>query len=111
MVVRRSLHRLGYRYRPHRRDLPGTPDLAFIPKRKALFVNGCFGHWHSGCSRAKVPTVNREFGDVAEPDGSVPGQQLFDVRLGLGDGDPGLCCVYHWITSAVVLASPIIEVQ
>lgn len=61
MVVRRSLHHLGYRYRLHRRDLPGTPDLAFISKRKALFVNGCFWHLHAGCPRAKVPSSNREF--------------------------------------------------
>jgi DNA mismatch endonuclease (patch repair protein) len=61
MVVRRSLHQLGYRYRLHRRDLPGTPDLAFISKRKALFVNGCFWHMHAGCPRAKIPDSNREF--------------------------------------------------
>ena len=61
MVVRRALHRLGYRYRLHRRDLPGRPDLVFVSRRKALFVNGCFWHMHSGCARAGIPETNREF--------------------------------------------------
>ena len=61
MVVRRALHRLGYRYRLHRKDLPGRPDLAFVAKRKVLFINGCFWHLHDGCPRAKLPKSNRGF--------------------------------------------------
>ena len=61
MVVRRALHRLGYRYRLHRGDLPGRPDLAFVSKRKVLFINGCFWHLHDGCPRAKLPKSNRDF--------------------------------------------------
>ena len=61
MIVRRSLHRLGYRYRLHRADLPGSPDLVFVSRRKALFVNGCFWHAHEGCARARVPESNRDF--------------------------------------------------
>lgn len=61
MVLRRSLHKMGYRYRLHRADLPGTPDLTFVSRRKVLFVNGCFWHHHAGCSRAGIPTSNREF--------------------------------------------------
>ena len=59
--VRRLLHRLGYRFRLHRRDLPGTPDL-FLPKYQlAVFVHGCFWHGHDGCKRAKLPETRREF--------------------------------------------------
>jgi DNA mismatch endonuclease (patch repair protein) len=61
LVVRRMAHSLGYRYRLHRRDLPGTPDLAFISKRKAVFVNGCFWHLHEGCRLAKIPLTRRGY--------------------------------------------------
>lgn len=61
LVVRRSAHRLGYRYRLHQRDLPGTPDLVFSGRRKIIFVNGCFWHGH-GCARgARTPINNREY--------------------------------------------------
>ena len=61
MIVRRSLHRLGYRYRLHQADLPGKPDLVFACRRKVLFVNGCFWHVHEGCPRSRVPSSNRDF--------------------------------------------------
>jgi DNA mismatch endonuclease, patch repair protein len=55
IVVRRLVHRLGYRFRLHRRDLPGTPDLTFPRLRKVIFVHGCFWHRHKGCSRTTTP--------------------------------------------------------
>src|SRR5450631_804879 len=60
MAVRRLVHRLGYRYRLHRKDLPGKPDLVFGPKRKVLFVHGCFWHGHEleGCADARRPKSN-----------------------------------------------------
>ena len=61
MAVRQALYRLGYRYRLHRSDLPGKPDLAFASRRKVLFVNGCFWHMHSGCPRARIPQNNRTY--------------------------------------------------
>ena len=61
MTVRQALHRRGYRYRLHRKDLPGRPDLTFVAKRKVLFINGCFWHLHTGCPKAKIPETNREF--------------------------------------------------
>jgi DNA mismatch endonuclease (patch repair protein) len=61
MKVRRLLHGMGYRYRLHRADLPGRPDLVFPSKRKVVFVNGCFWHHHAGCGRASVPSANRDF--------------------------------------------------
>ena len=53
--VRRLVHGLGYRYRLHAKDLPGCPDLVFRPRRKVLFVHGCFWHRHEGCSRNRIP--------------------------------------------------------
>jgi hypothetical protein len=46
MAVRRLAHRLGYRYRLHRKDRPGKPDLVFGPTRKVIFIHGCFWRWH-----------------------------------------------------------------
>lgn len=53
--VRKLAHALGYRYRLHAKELPGKPDLVFRPRRKAIFVHGCFWHRHSGCSRCRTP--------------------------------------------------------
>lgn len=61
IIVRRLLHRLGYRFRLHRRDLPGTPDIVLPRHRKIVFVHGCFWHSHAGCSRSSLPDTNREF--------------------------------------------------
>lgn len=61
MIVRRLLHRIGYRYRLHRRDLPGTPDIVFPSKRKVIFVHGCFWHRHPGCRAASMPKTRPEF--------------------------------------------------
>jgi DNA mismatch endonuclease (patch repair protein) len=58
MIVRRLVHSLGYRYRLHRADLPGKPDLAFPSRRKAIFVHGCFWHGHSCARGARVPKTN-----------------------------------------------------
>ena len=61
LIVRRLVHRMGFRYRLHRKDLPGSPDLAFPGRKKAIFVHGCFWHGHSGCKRARIPQTNREY--------------------------------------------------
>lgn len=61
LLVRSLLHRLGYRFRLHRRDLPGKPDI-ILPKHKAVvFVHGCFWHRHSRCKYAYTPKSNLEF--------------------------------------------------
>jgi DNA mismatch endonuclease (patch repair protein) len=58
MVVRHLLYSLGIRYRLHRRELPGCPDLVFFSKRKVIFIHGCFWHGHQ-CSRgARTPKTN-----------------------------------------------------
>lgn len=61
MMVRRLVFGLGYRYRLHRKTLPGRPDLAFIAKQKAIFVNGCFWHGHDCPNGKRVPRTNTEF--------------------------------------------------
>ena len=61
MLVRRLVHGMGYGYRLHRRDLPGTPDLAFIGRRAVIFVHGCFWHRHEGCSMARLPKSREDF--------------------------------------------------
>ena len=61
MAVRRAAHALGLRFRLHRRDLPGTPDLVFPGRRTAIFVHGCFWHRHRGCRRATTPKSNTAF--------------------------------------------------
>jgi DNA mismatch endonuclease (patch repair protein) len=58
--IRSLVHKLGYRFRLHRKDLPGTPDLIFPKRRSAVFINGCFWHGHN-CSKAKLPASNRIF--------------------------------------------------
>ena len=55
ITVRRMLHAMGYRFRLHRRDLPGTPDIVLPGRRKVIQVNGCFWHQHEGCRRATLP--------------------------------------------------------
>jgi len=57
MAVRQLAHRMGYRYRLHRRDLPGNPDLVFVARRKVVFVHGCFWHSH-GCHLTRLPRAN-----------------------------------------------------
>jgi DNA mismatch endonuclease (patch repair protein) len=61
MAVRRAAHALGLRYRLHRRDLPGTPDLVFARFRTVVFIHGCFWHRHAGCRRATTPKTRRDF--------------------------------------------------
>lgn len=60
LIIRRALHRLGYRYRLHQRQLPGSPDLVFPTRRKVIFVHGCFWHGH-GCRWGQLPKSRPEY--------------------------------------------------
>ncbi len=60
LAIRSGLHRLGYRFRLHRKDLPGKPDLVFAKYRAVIFVHGCFWHYHD-CHLFKMPSTRREF--------------------------------------------------
>lgn len=61
MAVRRVAHSLGLRFRIHRRDLPGTPDLVLPKHRLIVFVHGCFWHRHEGCHRSTTPKTRTDF--------------------------------------------------
>ena len=61
MIVRSALHKLDYRFRLHRKDLPGSPDLVFPGMRKVIFVHGCFWHAHSCARGQSTPKTNMEF--------------------------------------------------
>lgn len=61
MVVRRLVFAMGYRYRLHDKNLPGTPDLVFKSRKKVIFVNGCFWHGHEGCNKARLPKHRTDF--------------------------------------------------
>ncbi|MFC1991669.1 very short patch repair endonuclease [Chloroflexota bacterium] len=61
MRVRSMTHRLGYRFRLHRKDLPGSPDLVFPSRRVALFVHGCFWHGHDCKHGRRKPATNQDY--------------------------------------------------
>ena len=61
MLVRSLVHRIGFRFRVHRRGLPGAPDIVLPRHGKVIFVHGCFWHGHKRCSRSKRPTTNKTF--------------------------------------------------
>jgi len=61
LIVRRAAHGLGYRYSLTRKDLPGKPDLAFVSRRKAIFVHGCFWHGHDCKRGARAPRANAAY--------------------------------------------------
>ncbi len=86
MVVRRLLHSMNYRYRLHRKELPGHPDVVFAKRRKAIFVHGCFWHRHEGCKKATVPQTradswNEKFERNVERDRKV-GSRLSEMGWG-----------------------------
>lgn len=61
MILRRLVSYLGYRYRLHRKDLPGKPDLVFPGRKKAIFVHGCFWHRHDCTAGRQIPKSRQEF--------------------------------------------------
>jgi DNA mismatch endonuclease (patch repair protein) len=61
VLVRKLLFRLGYRFRLHRRDLPGRPDIVFPGRSKVIFVHGCFWHQHQDCREGHIPASRQEY--------------------------------------------------
>ena len=61
LLVRKIIFALGHRYRLHARNLPGCPDLVFRPKKKVVFVHGCFWHRHTNCALARMPKSRLDF--------------------------------------------------
>ncbi len=61
ILVRKLIHSMGFRFRIHRKDLPGNPDIVLPRFHKVIFVHGCFWHGHVGCKRSSRPTTNTIF--------------------------------------------------
>lgn len=83
LSVRRIVHGMGYRYRLHRKDLPGKPDLVFPGRRKVIFVHGCFWHRHSdpACKLARLPKSRLEFWETKlEANRERDGRNLTKLR-------------------------------
>ncbi len=63
-ILRSLLHKQGYRFRIHRKDLPGKPDIIFPSKKIAIYVHGCFWHFHNDCPEGKIPKTNSQFWEL-----------------------------------------------
>ena len=61
IAVRKLLHSMGYRFRLHRKDLPGSPDIVLPKYKTVIFVHGCFWHRHQNCKYASTPKTRQEF--------------------------------------------------
>jgi len=61
ILVRKWLHKQGFRFRLHQKDLPGKPDIVLPKYRTVIFVHGCFWHRHPGCKKTTTPSTNTEF--------------------------------------------------
>ncbi len=80
LLVRSLIHRMGFRFRIHRRDLPGNPDIVLPRYKKVIFVHGCFWHQHQECSRSKRPTTNEAFWNK-KLDGNLERDKQFQQEL------------------------------
>lgn len=83
MFVRRSLHALGFRFRLHRKDLPGKPDLVFPSRRAVVLVHGCFWHGHT-CRGGALPATRREFWEDKIGKNRLRDKRNVDLLLKLG---------------------------
>lgn len=61
MIIRSMLHRMGFRFRLHSRDLPGHPDIIMTKYKSVIFVHGCFWHFHQDCRDGKIPASHRDY--------------------------------------------------
>ena len=61
ITLRKLLHSMGYRFRLHRKDLPGSPDIVLPKYKTVIFVHGCFWHRHENCKYATTPKTRKEF--------------------------------------------------
>lgn len=76
VAIRKLLHAQGYRFRLHRKDLPGKPDIVLPKYKTVIFINGCFWHQHEGCKHAAIPATNREFWET-----KLQGNKARDQRI------------------------------
>jgi DNA mismatch endonuclease (patch repair protein) len=89
--VRRLVHHLGFRYRLHRRDLPGKPDLVFSARKRIIFVHGCFWHRHKKCALARMPRSRELFWRT-----KLEGNALRDKRNNLALRKLGWAVITIW---------------
>ena len=89
-LVRSIAHKLGLRFRLHRRDLPGTPDLVLLRHRTVIFVHGCFWHRHR-CKRGSLPKTHRTFWKT-----KLEGNRMRDRRIGTALKRRGWRVVVVW---------------
>ena len=91
IIVRRLLHRLGYRFRLHRKDLPGRPDIVLPKWRTVIFVNGCYWHGHEECHLFRAPKTRTEFWT-----NKIEGNQARDLRNHAALQDAGWRVLVIW---------------
>ncbi|TQS70336.1 DNA mismatch endonuclease Vsr [Rhodobacteraceae bacterium] len=91
IIVRRLLHRLGYRFRLHRKDLPGRPDVVLPKWRTVIFVNGCYWHGHEDCHLFRSPKTRTEFWTH-----KIEGNQVRDRRNHAALEDAGWKVLVIW---------------
>nr|WP_298099444.1 DNA mismatch endonuclease Vsr [uncultured Shinella sp.] len=84
MIVRRALHRLGFRFRLHRRDLPGKPDIVLPRHRLAILVHGCFWHQHTGCRDARIPRTRQDYWTAKFKRNLIRDEQTVEALTELG---------------------------
>ena len=91
IIVRRLLHRLGYRFRLHRKDLPGRPDIVLPKWHAVIFVNGCYWHGHEDCHLFRPPKTRTEFWT-----NKIEGNQVRDRRNYAALEDAGWKVLVIW---------------
>lgn len=84
LIVRYLLHSNGFRFRLHRNDLPGTPDIVLPKYRSVIFVNGCFWHHHENCMRATLPKSNTDYWNSKLDQNVKRDQRNYESLAGLG---------------------------
>ena len=84
MLVRRALFAAGFRFRLHRADLPGSPDIVLPGRRVAVFVHGCFWHMHAGCRFAKLPSTRPGFWKVKLEGNVARDRRAVEALVGSG---------------------------
>lgn len=80
IIVRKIIHRMGYRFRLHERKLPGKPDIVLPKHKKIILIHGCFWHGHHGCKRSKRPESNADFWNK-KIDGNITRDEINRTEL------------------------------
>ena len=87
MTIRKNLYELGFRYRIHNKNIPGKPDISNVSKKIAIFVNGCFWHYHKNCKYSKLPKTRKHDFNLSSVDLNPENIKGFDVILIAADHD------------------------